>query len=277
MSQKKFGIPCILKIVQARRVIINLTLDQKISNGSKIFNHFGNSKENIFKNSTIKLVQIIEGLYGHLRLWVIFNNQMEQISINMKRKIFINSHTKEVSSVFTPAKMTLPRNKPISNLFELDLDEKEFTDKFNNFNDYMVDPSIEGVYESKIPLLFKCILEYGCQVKYKDKNMTPIHNLSKHIFNFGDFETKSLYDENYLSGNEFSIYYLYHSTLGSKHFFALFFFQKQEVYIFLVNKTKEMQNPDIKIIIQQTLEKESSYLPSNVINFQFTIKKVFIF
>ena len=230
------------------------------------------SKENMFKTSVIKILQIIEGLYGNLKLWVIFNNQMELITLNLKRKLYINSHTKDVSNVFVSTKMTLPRDKPNANLFEVELDEKDFTEKFNNFNDYMVDPNVEGVYESKIPLLFKSILDYGCQVRYKD-NKTPIHNLNKHVFNYADFEQRTLFDDNYLSGNEFSIYYLYHSNLDSKHFFALFFFQKQEVQIFIVNKVKEIQFPDIKKIIQQSLEKED-YITENVKDFKFSLKKV---
>ena len=251
-----------------------VNIDGNLKSGSKYFSSFGKSKEQIFKNSIVKIVQIIEGIYGNLKLWVIVNNHMEQITLSLKRKIFINSYKKDVPDVFIPSKMTLPRNKPISNLFEFELDEKEFNEKFNNFNDYMVDPNIEGVYESKVPLLFKCILDYGCQIKYKDPKK-PINSLNMHIFNFSDFEPKGLFEENYLSGNEFSIYYLYHSTIGSRHFFALYFFQKQEIFIYIVNKVKEMVIPNVKKIIQETLEKESSNLPSNVIEFNFTIKKVY--
>ncbi len=49
------------------------------------------------------------------------------------------------SNIFKTVKMTLPRNKPILNLYEFNLEEKDFISTFNNFNNYIVTPSIEGI------------------------------------------------------------------------------------------------------------------------------------
>ena len=113
------------------------------------------SKEELFRKSTLKILQIIENNSGKLKLWVSYANYTEVVYINVRRNIYINSHKTNVPDIFKPVKLTLPRSKPTFNLYEFESEEKDFREKFNNFNDYLVDPMVEGVYESKIPLLFK--------------------------------------------------------------------------------------------------------------------------
>jgi len=131
-----------------KNINITSSLFQNTTNNIK-------SKEELFRKSTLKILQIIENNSGQLKLWVSYANFTEIIYINIRRKIYINSHKTNVPDIFKPVKLTLPRSKPVFNLYEFESEEKDFREKFNNFNDYLVDPMVEGVYESKTPLLFK--------------------------------------------------------------------------------------------------------------------------
>ena len=255
-----------LKTSSSNRNSSLLGNSQKVATPMKFFsNALTQSKDQIFKKSTLKIVQMLENpsMPGVVKLWVVFENNMECINVNIRKKIYINSMKTNVSDVFKPVKLTLPRNKPVMNLYEFDMEEKEFRDKFNNFQDYIIDPSIEGVYETKVPLIFRAIQDYGCQIKYCNKTGKKISaNIGSNSFNFEDFEMKPILTgvvnegENYLEEGEYSKYYIYHSTLGSRHFLSLFLFQTKKVYIFAISSinTKNVQMQPSKKIIQQCIE-----------------------
>ena len=188
---------------------------------SNIFNKFGNKIENAFKKCPIYIIHATENPSspGIMKLWVYFGNYFMPIYVKMRRKIYINSLQQDVPNVFKRVKLFLPRNKPLLNLYEFKLEEKDFKEKFNNFNDYIVKKSIEGVYETKIPLTFEIIKNFGNCMMFK--NNYKINFNQNTIFNFEDFEPKYLNkyynEENDMNQSNISDYlpennllYLYH-------------------------------------------------------------------
>jgi DNA polymerase epsilon subunit 1 len=262
-----------------RNLKLNSKKNQKTATASNnkgvsFFNQTSN-KESSFNKTTLKILQMMEISPGFLKIWVIFENFLECINVNIKRKIFINSYQKDVPEVFKPVKLVLPRNKPVLHLYEFEIEEKEFKEKFNNFNDYIIDPSIEGVYETKLSPLFRAITEYGCQIKYTNK--TKKVSFNNQVFNFEDFEPKSITNTpegDYLQSHEYSNYYIYHSNHGARHLFCLFLFPLKKVYIYIVNSiTKNLDIPNPKKTILQIIEKEADLLSmdkkESILSFDF--------
>ncbi|MCQ2815864.1 MAG: DUF1744 domain-containing protein, partial [archaeon] len=143
-----------------------------------------------FKNGLLNILKIEESeCEGILYVWVSFGNFMQKLKINLKRKIYINSMKQNVPDVFRPVKYGLPRNKPMLNLYELELEEKDFLNNFNNFNDYIINPTVEGVYETKVPLDFKLIKQFGRFIKYTGKQRYINFD---DVFNASDFEMKEI-------------------------------------------------------------------------------------
>ena len=173
-----------------------LELDQKKIGSNpqsqNIFNKFGNKIENTFKKSPIYIIHVTENPSspGIMKMWVYFGNYFMPINVKMRRKIYINSLQEDVPNVFKRVNLFLPRNKPLLNLYEFKLEEKDFKEKFNNFNDYIVKKSIEGVYETKIPLTFEIIKNLGNCMVFKDNYKINFNQNT--IFNFEDFEPKYL-------------------------------------------------------------------------------------
>jgi DNA polymerase epsilon subunit 1 len=235
------------------------SLSKSAPKGGLFFQQNSNNKENSFKSSTLKILQMMEVSPGYLKVWVIFDNFMECINVSVRRKIYINSYNANAPDVFKSVKLVLPRNKPVLHLYEFEIEEKEFKEKFNNFNDYIIDPSIEGVYETKLNLLFRAITEYGCQIRYVNKSK-KVNLANSQTFLYEDFEPKYLSqspENNYLNEAEYSNYYIYHSNQGARHLFVLFLFPLKKVHFFIVNSiTKNLDIPNIKKTMTQLLEKE---------------------
>ena len=227
---------------------------------NNVFTRLNTDKDNAFRSSVLNVLQVIENpnTPGIISLWVTFGNYMELINVHMKRKIYINSLKQNVPDVFHPTKVILPRNKPILNLYEFELEEKDFKDKFNNFNDYIISPVIEGVYETKVPLKFQIIKDYGCFIKFNNKKKINAP-LSSFLFNYEDFEPKTInIEQPQTFPHETKKIFLYHSSNNLRHFIALLIFEEKKAYITLVNPVanSELGVGNLKKKIQDTISKE---------------------
>jgi len=228
-----------------------------------------NNKENIFKNSVLKIFQIQEIGLGQMKLWVAFGDHMETVYINVKRHIYINSHKIDVPVVFKPVSLHLPRNKPLLNLYEFEIEEKEFKEKFNNFSDYLIDPTTEGVYETKQTLLFKALCEFGCQIKFKNKTRKISNNIATNTFQAEEFEIKPIVNnENYFNIDDFSKFYLYHSNCGVRHFIALINISMRKINLYFANTIKNI-DVNIKGILNNLILNDPNI--ANCIDLSFEI------
>ena len=272
------------------------------SQNTNIFNKFGANIENAFKKNPIYIIQASENpsTPGIMKLWVYFGNYFMPINVKIRRKIYINSLQQDVPDVFKKVNLFLPRNKPLLNLYEFKLEEKDFKEKFNNFNDYIVKKSIEGVYETKIPLTFEIIKNLGNCIVFK--NNYNLHFNPNTIFNFEDFEPKYLnkfYNEendmdlSNINDNlpENKILYLYHSCLKYRHFIFLVDFSNKNGYSFIVDSIQysEKQIPNVKNLIIQNMDQifqengiqnenfnfsEFNFLTKSYTNFQHAYKEL---
>lgn len=61
--------------------------------------------------------------------------------------------------------LTLPHSHPTLNLYEVDVSEEDMVAGSQEMQEQMSHPDVEGVYESKVPLLFQALLSTGCVVQ----------------------------------------------------------------------------------------------------------------
>ena len=246
----------------------NSNINNNNNNKISLTNFISNPDiKNLFLNNTIHIIQIKETSFGNLTLFALIKNLMVTLNIKTKRKIFINSFKQNVPEIFQHVKYSLPRNKPVLNLYEFTLEEKDFKEKFNNFNDYLINPVIEGVYETKIPLSFTMIREYGNNIKLKNKNDIKINNVNN-IFNFdyNDFDTKFFnnnnnnnnINENINNINEIennihahiNKIYFYYSNCGSRHFIVILRFDIFKCNVYIINPLiSNIEIPSLKKMI----------------------------
>ena len=242
--------------------------------------------ENAFRKELIHIIQVKENPknLGVLNLWVVFGNIMTKINLKVKRKIFINSMKQNVSDVFKPVKMILPRNKPILNLYEFDLEEKDFISTFNNFNDYIVTPSIEGVYQTKIPLVYEVIKSLGSFIKFNNKRKINLP-IEQFEFTIDDFEIKNPeiplrkkndnYEKDSELKNQFYLnkIYLYHSNCGNRHVFVLLKIEEKIAKFYIINPISlKIEVPNISKLIDnifKDIQEENSEIDFPQFDFTF--------
>ncbi len=174
------------------------------------------------------------GQPGVYRAWVLQNNTLQHVTINSQRVIYLNARRPDETLEKRGKKVTktLPHARPCLHLYELAMDEAEYaadgerTWRFvhsniehirgtpapnnpNNPNNRMsaccvgaerlltllASDEYEGVYEGKVPLLFRLVCDVGCVCR-----LAPTADWRKGVFGARDLQFKSTADCPYLPG-----------------------------------------------------------------------------
>jgi len=180
------------------------------------------SNEQLLLNSVWHILQIQPtDRKGFFKLWFYTESKsITHVTLKIPRIIYINSkETQKGSEMFHMIKKKLPRERKNFNLYEMRLDEDEFLRKYNTFDYFLTNPEIEGVYESKIPLIFSFISQYGCLIKLQKASKSKSLGT---IFTPEEFQSLFNYDKTYLADFECNKAFISQITLKDKTIWALF-------------------------------------------------------
>ena len=152
-------------------------------------------------------------------------------------------------------KKFLPRNKPVHNLYEIDIEEDRFIEQFASFGNYLVSPDIEGIYESKIPLSVRAILLLGRIVRPKKTKITLTESHISQTFELADLDPRQLWEVTYLPSNSYDTVFISHSYKIIRHMWGIFFYATKEVKFFCVYEgVKQTEKANLQRIYKQILE-----------------------
>lgn len=110
---------------------------------------------------------------GQLRLWVFLSDgSIEQLLLNMDRTLYMNFRKPKAilgadGSPLSALNRRLPFRRPTQHLYEVSFSEEEFQKKSDSIRQALADPDVEGVYESKTPLVFRAVSEIGAVARYR--------------------------------------------------------------------------------------------------------------
>lgn len=109
---------------------------------------------------------------GSFVVWAFTSpGQLQRLFIAIPRTLYINCHDNADTSQSVQiilrmggklVKKVLPHDRPMLNLYEVDVPESKFIRDEKDIEHILSDPRVEGVYESKTPLLFRAITKLGC-------------------------------------------------------------------------------------------------------------------
>eukprot|EP00833_Pecoramyces_ruminatium_P005929 jgi/Orpsp1_1/1179961/evm.model.c7180000071587.1 len=122
---------------------------------------------------------------GEFRLWVLVDNKIQMIKLLVPRIFYVNSKTPytgdEISSggfetnengntienLYSVKKVNkiLPRSHKNLFLYEFQMPENVYRENMKVISSFISHPSIEGVYETQIPLLYRVLIDIGCVTK----------------------------------------------------------------------------------------------------------------
>jgi hypothetical protein len=86
-------------------------------------------------------------------MWVICNNHLYRILLEVPRTIYISSEATSENPDFKPVKKILPQNRQVKYLYEYTMPEQEFLDRYYEIMSTLNEPRVEGLHEMKTPLL----------------------------------------------------------------------------------------------------------------------------
>ena len=93
----------------------------------------------------------------------------------------------------------------------------------------MLNPNVEGIYETKTPLKFRAINELGCLIKPK-KSKIPRHEQALgRIYSLDELEVLTGHNSPYLPSGSYERLYLLHSYTGQRHVFTYFCFPLKQI------------------------------------------------
>lgn len=118
---------------------------------------------------------------GEFVIWAMTNKrQLQRLKVVVPRTIYVNvvqnDYAEKAAKLLggTSIQRTLPHSKPVGKLFEVQFSETKFQRNEKAVANFLTDPNVEGVYESKVPLSFRACIQLGCVTKvhriYDPKN-----------------------------------------------------------------------------------------------------------
>lgn len=209
-----------------------------------------------------QIVQIAETeLPGEFRVWLLAQDQLVSIRVLVPRTFYINTKDKEFDlgkygnplCEISESARTLPRSHKNLNLFEMTMSESNYQDEQGKYARIFNDTATEGVYETKIPLSVRAILELGATCQYKGTRTKQQHIEDR--FDLRDIIQRTDVTSSYVSDpKDFHYLYLFHAHTDNRHIYALMGAQLATSRVCIVGLSKKSQQiPNIAKMFRERL------------------------
>lgn len=224
-------------------------------------NYFLNQAELLYIN-TWQVLQLREtGRPGIVQAFVLIDHRIHPLTIKVPRQLFVNLKTDDLPDVDVPdcqverVNHTLPNGHPSVHLFKLTMSEDTYLKESDKINMLFQHPSIEGVYEKNIPLDTRAIMKLGSVCTFDEEQRGVLGEGLDRGFDLSTLHRTTI-DEPYLAASPMVYHYLYHVASGDRQIFALFSTTKNEAYIVILNRVKDVQGlPNVDKIYSELLSR----------------------
>jgi DNA polymerase epsilon subunit 1 len=217
---------------------------------------------------------------GEFRLWVLVNNKIQMIKLLVPRIFYVNSKTPytgdEISSggfqidengnsienlySVTKVNKILPRSHKSLYLYEFKMPESVYKENMKVISSFISHPSIEGVYETQIPLLYRVLIDIGCITRV---NRGMVRNIDKGI-SMECLQPEDISKKPYLNDkNVLEYIFLYHTYADSRHVFCIYSTDTAVAHINIVDSSQLNQIPNMHRLYT---EKRNDKMSSGEIN-----------
>ncbi|XP_025837463.1 DNA polymerase epsilon catalytic subunit A [Agrilus planipennis] len=217
---------------------------------------------------------------GIFKLWVLIQSELYQLKLNIPRIFYVNLRTPkrtEDSDTLQKCNRTLPRSRPVFNLYKQSIPELTFIERGKKEYVDQTDPNVEGVYELQVPLLFRSLVFVGCVCKV----LPDSKNASMDTFNLDKLEMTSISKQPYLEDGCIKHIFLYQHRLNNKsrQMFGLFLTPLNKSIIIVVDSVRTNLMPHMNNLYQAERKakierkgKENVKLPPEIITFEIRVE-----
>ncbi|KAI5806291.1 DNA polymerase epsilon [Geopyxis carbonaria] len=181
---------------------------------------------------------------GEVRAWVLIESTIKNIKIKVKRNIFVNMKGKELPTfeiegcVAEKSTHTLPNGHPSVHLFKLTMAEETYVSESTTMSNLLCHPSVEGVYETQVPLTVRALLSLGTICTFDE---TQKGVLGKGLEQGFDLDSLKRAESKtpYLHESPLRYMFLYHVVAGERQIFGLFSTVKDEAYVIVHHTARD--------------------------------------
>ena len=244
------------KIQKQQRIRRRQLFGKRRDANDALGNMFKNQAELLY-TSTWQVLQLRSTTSaGELKAYVLIDKKVHAIKVIVPRRIFLNLKDDKLPEVDIPGckvekvNHSLPNGHASVHLFQLTMPEQTYVSQSHKLTALFNHPSVEGVYESQLPLNTRAVLELGNNCTF-DESQRGV--LGKGLEN--GFDLSSLHRcppaRPYLKTTPLSYLYLYHVSSEHYQIFAFFSTLRQEAHVIVHNRSQETQLPNIEAIYQE--------------------------
>ncbi|KAK3997967.1 DNA polymerase epsilon catalytic subunit A [Cladorrhinum sp. PSN332] len=229
---------------QARARRRHLFGEKRSTAQSNIQQTFRNQAEMTFRNTWQVLQLKATDMPGIVVAYVLIDNKIHNVKINVPRQVFLNLKSKELPDIevegcnVEQVSHTLPNGHSSVHLFKLSVPEEIYFAEAEKFSLLFNHPSVEGVYEKQIPLNLRAVLQLGnlCTI---DQGQAGV--LGKGLEQGFDLSglKKPTKPKPYLENDRMSYIYLSHISAGDRQIFGLFSTAGDQAHVIIQQKNKD--------------------------------------
>lgn len=245
-----------------------------------ISNFFRNQAELLFI-STWQVLQLRQGdIPGEVKAFVSIGKKIHVLNIKVPRILYLNLKGEDLPDVEVPGcevekvNHVLPNGHPSVHLFQLTMSEDTYLKEAESVALLCNHPSVEGVYERKLPLYTRAMLKLGNMCSFDETQKGVLGKGLEHGFDL-DALLRSNSQSTYLEDPSTMAYtYLYHTTSGDRTVFALFSSAGTQAHIIVLSRSRDAQlpNADKMYSEQHRLKQQEGVSPSTVFAYQSSIQ-----
>lgn len=233
------------KLARARRR--QLFGERRDTHGDSIGTYFRNQAEMLF-STTWQILGLQETTSaGDVRAWVLIDKKIYNLRIKVPREIFMNLKGKELPDVDIKGCLaekvthTLPNGHFSVHMFKLTMPEHVYISEGKKISALICHPSVEGIYETHVPLSVRALLNLGNACTYDESQKGILGKRIEQGFDLSALRKTPLTTP-YMAGDLVDYYFLYHIVSGERQILAFFSTVHNEAYVHVVGSSKDAAN-----------------------------------
>ncbi|KAK6537956.1 DNA polymerase epsilon catalytic subunit [Orbilia ellipsospora] len=236
--------------------------DRQANPGEGLDNMFRHQAQMVYMKTWQVLHFAETDVPGEINAHVLIDRKVHLVKVIVPRTIFVNFRSKNIpnfkleESISESVNFTLPNGRPSTNLYKLTMPEQVYVEKFQKMVALTSHPSVEGIYETDVPLNVRAMLHLG--------NICTLDGSIRGVLGKGikdGFDIKDILQQDvqqpYLEDSKISYVYLFHLVAGDRQFVTLISTTGTEAQVFVLNAQKDTQGlPNIDKIYAESLTRQ---------------------
>ncbi|KRY46498.1 DNA polymerase epsilon catalytic subunit A [Trichinella britovi] len=199
------------------------------------------------------IIQILKNKEpGLFTLWVSIGSELHNVRLRAPRIFYVNQRIpKQIDStdVYRKCIRTLPRSHSVYHLYEYEVPEEKYERHLHQLNTEINAFHIEGIYETRVPLFFRVLMQLGCVCQAKP----ALRDLLKvpEEFKLNQLDSALDDDARYLSEDVFKTIFLYNYAQDTRSVWCLCMPNTKIGLVWIVEKSGIANHPNVSALYSQ--------------------------